>query len=255
MLEVRNLSVKIGEKQVLDNISFKLEKGEIIALMGPNGSGKTSLANTLMGNPEYKVIQGKIILDGQDITNLDPTERSLRGLFIAFQNPPEIPGVKLSSLLLASYNKKKGYTDDILKLTDPKLMKKIQEGIKQIGLPKQFIYRDVNVGFSGGERKRSEFLQAIILDPEYIILDEPDSGLDIDGLKTIGNLIKEMKEKGKGILLITHYTRIFDYVKPDKIIVLMNGRILVQDGPEIAQEIEEKGYSKLEEEYHKGETP
>jgi len=245
MLEVKGIKAKIQEKIVLKGVDLSLEKGEILALMGPNGSGKTSLAYVLMGHPKYEVIEGKILLDGDDITEEETHVRSIKGLFLAFQTPPEIPGVKLSNLLLAAYNKRKGVEGDLLKLVDTRFVSQTQKLVQMVGLPKDMLYREVNIGFSGGEKKRSEFLQAQVLDPNYIILDEPDSGLDADGLKMVGAMIAEMREKGKGVLLITHYTRIFKHVKPDKVMIMINGKIVAKDGVELAEKIDSIGYKGL----------
>ncbi len=245
MLELESVEASIGEKKVLRGIDLKLKQGEVIALMGPNGSGKTSLAYVIMGHPLYTLDAGRILLDGEDVTEEEADERSLKGIFLAFQSPPEIPGVRLSNLLLASYNKRKGVEGDLLKLTDPMFLKRVNTLVEKVGLPKDILYRELNIGFSGGEKKRSEFLQAYLLDPKYVILDEPDSGLDADGLQMVGKMIAEMKENGKGILLITHYTRIFKHVEPDKVIVMYNGKIALEDGLSLALKIDEVGYKGL----------
>ena len=245
MLELKEIEASIGDKKVLRGVDLKLEKGEVIALMGPNGSGKTSLAYVTMGHPLYSLDNGRIILDGEDITDEEADERSLKGVFLAFQSPPEIPGVRLSNLLLAAFNKRRGVEGDLLKLTDPTFLKKVNNLVQKVGLPRDILYRELNIGFSGGEKKRSEFLQAYLLEPKYVILDEPDSGLDADGLQMVGKMIAEMKEQGKGILLITHYTRIFKHVEPDKVVVMYNGRILAEDGLGLALKIDEVGYKGL----------
>lgn len=245
MLELESVEASIGEKKVLRGIDLKLKQGEVIALMGPNGSGKTSLAYVIMGHPLYTLDAGRILLDGEDVTEEEADERSLKGIFLAFQSPPEIPGVRLSNLLLASYNKRKGVEGDLLKLTDPMFLKRVNTLVEKVGLSKDILYRELNIGFSGGEKKRSEFLQAYLLDPKYVILDEPDSGLDADGLQMVGKMIAEMKENGKGILLITHYTRIFKHVEPDKVIVMYNGKIALEDGLSLALKIDEVGYRGL----------
>ncbi len=245
MLELESVEASISEKKVLRGIDLKLKQGEVIALMGPNGSGKTSLAYVIMGHPLYTLDAGRILLDGEDVTDEEADERSLKGIFLAFQSPPEIPGVRLSNLLLAAYNKRKGVEGDLLKLTDPMFLKRVNTLVEKVGLPKDILYRELNIGFSGGEKKRSEFLQAYLLDPKYVILDEPDSGLDADGLRMVGKMIAEMKESGKGILLITHYTRIFKHVEPDKVIVMYNGRIALEDGLSLALKIDEIGYKGL----------
>ncbi len=243
-LQVRDLVVRIRGlgKVVVDGVNLEVGKGEIVALMGPNGSGKSSLAYTIMGHPRYEVVSGDIVVDGESIVGLSPEERSLKGLFLGFQNPVEVEGVKLSNLIIASYNKRIGERD-LLKTSNPRIIVEINKYASILGLRRELLYRDVNVGFSGGERKRSEMLQALILNPRYVILDEPDSGLDVDGVKVIANAIETLRSRNTGVLLITHYTRILRYVKPSRVYVMVNGRIVEKGGYELAEKIDREGYS------------
>ncbi len=242
-LEVKGLVAKVRDtdKVVVNGVSLRVDRGEIVALMGPNGSGKSSLAYTLMGHPRYEVVSGDILLDGESIVGLPPEERSLRGLFLGFQNPVEVEGVKLSSLIVASYNKRVGERD-LFKTSNPRVFIEMNKYASMLGLRSELLYRDVNVGFSGGERKRSEMLQALMLNPRYVILDEPDSGLDVDGVKVIANSIELLRSRGTGVLLITHYTRILRYVKPSRVYVMVNGRIVASGGYELAEKIDREGY-------------
>jgi len=241
-LQVLNLLVAVNGKLIIKDVSLKVKRGEILVIMGPNGSGKTTLAYAIMGHPNYQIINGKIILDGEDITNLPTEERSLRGLYLAFQNPVEVKGIRLSTLLIAAINKREG-AKNLTKITDANLLANLMKEANEVGLKPEALYRDINVGFSGGEKKRSEIIQALLLKPKYIILDEPDSGLDIDGVKIIAEKISKMvHENNVGVIIITHYARLLKYIKPNRIIVMKNGRILKVGDYKIAYEVEEKGY-------------
>lgn len=244
-LEVEGLTVKIEDKVVLKKVSLTVDYGQVHAIMGPNGSGKSSLAYTIMGREGFEVIEGDIRLDGESLLDLETEERALKGIYIAMQDPPSLPGVRLSTLVIASINKKLGETRDLTRVKDPRLIRKLIKTSNEIGLAREILYREVNVGFSGGERKRSELLQAIMFEPRVAILDEPDSGLDIDGIKKVADYIKEMKQAGKAIMLITHYARLLKYVKPDKVTVLIDGEVVASGGPELANLVEEKGYAYL----------
>ncbi len=241
-LEIRDLQVEVGGKTILKKINLSVKPGTIHVLMGPNGSGKSTLAYTIMGRTGYNVKSGEIILGDEDITRAPPEERALKGIFLAFQEPPPIPGVRYSSFLIAILNKMRG-EEDLFKLSDPKLLAKIYETLELVGLPRSVLAREVNKGFSGGEKKRSEMLQAILLDPQIIVLDEPDSGLDIDGVKRVASLIRRLRGEGKGILLITHYARLLEYLNPDEVSVLVNGEIVATGTAELAEKIEREGYS------------
>jgi len=245
-LQIEDLYAEIGGKAVLRGVNIELKRGEVLALMGPNGSGKTTLANAVAGSPSVIVKRGKIVVDGEDITGLPPEERSLHGVLLLFQQPPEIPGVKLSTLMIAAYNKRRGSYADLLKATDPSLFSKMRSSLYAAGLNEDFLFRDLNVGFSGGERKRLELAQAMILGSKYLLMDEPDSGLDVEGLKAVGSFIEDARKEGRGVLLITHYTRLFSAVRPDRIAILFGGKVVVEGGLEVAERVEKEGYSWLE---------
>lgn len=240
-LKVQNLKVRVGGKEILKGVDLELNYGEIHAVMGPNGSGKSTLAYTIMGREGYEIVEGDIFFDGVSIKNLTADERALRGLFLGFQESPSIPGVRFSTFLIAVINKRMG-APDLTTIKDPKKLREIYNLLNEVGLNRSVLSRELNVGFSGGEKKRSEMLQALLLDPKVIILDEPDSGLDVDGIRKIAEIIKELKAKGKAILLITHYARLFNFVEPDKVTVLVDGKVAATGGPELAHMIEEKGY-------------
>ncbi len=242
-LKVENLTVSIENKVVLRDVSFELQRGEILSIMGPNGSGKTSLALTIMGHPRYRVISGRILIDEEDITNLPPDERSLRGLFLAFQNPVEVRGIRLSTLIFSALNKRRG-EKNLLK-SDPQIIPLLMKNLRDVGLSNEHLQREVNLGFSGGEKKRSELLQALMLKPKFLILDEPDSGLDVDGIKITAEKIKELASQGTGIIIITHYARLLKYLSPREIIVIRDGKIVTRGGSELSYLIEEKGYEAL----------
>ncbi len=239
MLEIKDLSVKVeSEKEILSGVNLSIEEAKVVAVMGPNGSGKSTLVNAIMGNKDYEISSGKIILDGEDITDLPTHERAKRGIFASFQNPPEINGVRYASFLPMALQKI--HPDD--KSTIVQLRNKMVEIFKRVGLGEEFISRYVNVGFSGGERKRAEIAQMIFLKPRYALLDEIDSGLDVDALNSIAKAILEMKENGTGFLIITHFSRILHLVKPDEVLVLKNGKIVESGDMDLVADIEEKGY-------------
>ncbi len=240
-LRVENLKVEVEGREVLKNVNIEVKPGTIHVLMGPNGSGKSTLAYTIMGREGYTVKSGRILLGEEDITSIPTEERALKGIFLGFQEPPAIPGLRYSSFLIALYNKRRG-VEDLFKIVDPRTLKRINEALVRVGLPRDVLYREVNKGFSGGEKKRSEMAQILLVEPDIIILDEPDSGLDVDGVKMIAGIIKELRDKGKGILLITHYARLLEYVNPDTVSVLYNGEIVASGGAEIAVEVERRGY-------------
>ena len=244
-LEVINLTVSIQGKRVLKNVSLKVDYGKVHAIMGPNGSGKSSLAYTIMGREGYEVEEGDIRLDGESLLDLETEERALKGIYLGMQEPPAIPGIKLSTLIIASLNKRRGVTDDITKVTDAKVVRRMYQVASAIGLPREVLTREVNVGFSGGEKKRSELLQAILTEPKVIILDEPDSGLDIDGIKKVAEYINDMRRQGKAVMLITHYARLLHHVKPDEVTVLLDGEVAAHGDYSLAVFVEERGYAKL----------
>ncbi|HJN56865.1 MAG: Fe-S cluster assembly ATPase SufC [Candidatus Woesearchaeota archaeon] len=235
-LEIKNLKVEVEGKQIVKGIDLKVGKGKVVALMGPNGSGKSTLSFALMGHPRYKITSGKILLDGKDITNAKPDEKSRAGLFLSFQYPKEISGVTASNFLrtaLNTRNKKQISVLDFHKL--------LQEKMNLLKIDKSFTTRYLNEGFSGGEKKRMEILQMSILEPKIGILDETDSGLDVDSLKIVSEGINKLK-KDMGILLITHYQRILDYMTPDEVHIIKEGKIVKSGGKELALEVEKKGF-------------
>jgi Fe-S cluster assembly ATP-binding protein len=242
-LEIQNLHVRTEEREILHGVDLKLDKGETHALMGPNGSGKSTLANTLMGNPVYEVTQGKILLDGEDITEADPDERARAGLFMAFQYPATIPGVSVANFMRMAVNA--GREEPIKVKEFGQLMGKHMELLK---INREFTSRYLNEGFSGGEKKRAEILQLAMLQPAYAVLDETDSGLDIDALRIVSDGVNAMRGPERGFLIITHYTRILGYVKPDFVHIMLDGKIVREGGSELAGELEEKGYEWVREE-------
>lgn len=240
MLEIKNLSVEVEGKRILNKINLKLYKGKVYALMGPNGSGKTSLANVLMANPKYKILSGKIFLDNEDITNLPVNEKARKGIFVSYQNPVEISGVTVSNFLRTAFNSLK---DNKLSLLD--FQKLLQEKTKELDINEKFLKRYLNEGFSGGEKKKTEILQMLVLNPSFVILDETDSGLDIDSLKTVSKGINKFLNGDKIVLIITHYRKILDYINPDKVFIMKDGEICAEGGMELINKIEEKGYEKI----------
>jgi len=248
LLEIKNLEVKINNKAILHGINLTINEGEVHTIMGPNGSGKSTLSKVIMGHPKYEITGGNILYKGESILKMEPYERALSGIFLAFQYPKEIIGVTLEEFLMAAYRAKKAFTDPskppILVFRFQKMLKEIMAELK---MPEDFANRFLNVGFSGGEKKKAEALQMAILRPELAIMDETDSGLDVDALKTIsGSIDKVMrKREGTGVLLVTHYQRILKYLKPDYVHVLKNGKIVKSGGYELAHELEEKGYEHL----------
>ena len=244
ILEVKNLKASINENEILNSLDLKIYKGEIHAIMGPNGSGKSTLSKVLAGHPAYEVLEGEILFKGKDIITLDPEERSHLGIFLAFQYPIEIPGVSNEDFLRLAYNAKQNFCDK--PEVDPlEFLSIINEKLELVEMSPIFLGRNVNEGFSGGEKKRNEILQMILLDSELSILDETDSGLDIDALKTISNGINAFMNKNKAIILITHYQRLLDYVKPTFVHVMQNGKIIKTGTAELAKELELKGYEWL----------
>ena len=244
MLEIKDLQVSINENQILKNLNLTINKGEIHAIMGPNGSGKSTLSKVLAGHPAYTITNGHVSFKGSDILELEPEERSHLGIFLAFQYPIEIPGVTNEDFLRLSYNAKQKFYNK--PAVDPiEFLNIIYKKLELINMSPVFLSRNVNEGFSGGEKKRNEILQMILLDSELAILDETDSGLDIDALKTISLGINNFMNSSKSILLITHYQRLLDYIKPTYVHVMHNGKIIKTGSAELAKELEEKGYEWL----------
>lgn len=244
ILEIKNLKASINENEILKDLNLKIHKGEIHAIMGPNGSGKSTFSKVLAGHPAYQVLNGEILFKGVSILNLDPEERSHLGIFLAFQYPIEIPGVSNEDFLRLAYNSKQKFLNKAE--VDPiEFFGVITEKLQVVDMDPIFLSRNVNEGFSGGEKKRNEILQMILLDSELSILDETDSGLDIDALKIISKGINTFMDQDKAIILITHYQRLLDYVKPDYVHVMQNGKIIKTGGADLAKELEKKGYEWL----------
>ena len=249
-LEIRNLhaSVDGDEEMILRGLDLTVKKGEIHALMGPNGSGKSTLANVLMGNPAYEVHEGEVLLDGENLLDLEPDERSRAGLFLAFQYPVAIPGVTLANFLRHAINARmKAEDPDSKGIPIPKFARLMREKMTQLQIDHAFAGRYLNEGFSGGEKKRAEVLQMAVLEPEIAVLDETDSGLDIDALRIVADGVNALTGPDMGALLITHYQRMLNHIKPDYVHVLYDGRIVESGGPELALELEEKGYEWIRE--------
>lgn len=236
-LEIKNLHASINGEPILKGVTLDVELGKVHALMGPNGSGKSTLASVLMGSPKYEVTQGQIILDGENITESSPDQRAKLGLFLSFQYPAEITGVTLSNFLRTARNAVKDEKLDVLQFH-----KLLKEKMEELNIDSAFTKRYLNEGFSGGEKKRAEILQMSILEPKYSILDECDSGLDINSIKIVGEGVNKMRGPKKGILIITHYYRILKYLTPDFVHILVNGQIVESGGKELAENIEANGF-------------
>jgi Fe-S cluster assembly ATP-binding protein len=243
MLEITNLHATVADKPIIDGLTLSVPTGEVHAIMGPNGAGKSTLAYVLGGRPGYEVTEGSVAFDGQDLFAMEPHERAAAGLFLGFQYPVEIPGVSMLQFVREALNtqrRARGEKD----LSGAEFIKLARAEATELGMDPEMLKRPVNVGFSGGEKKRAEMVQMGIIRPRFAVLDETDSGLDIDALRTVGAGINRiMRAPDKGVLLITHYQRLLDYVKPDKVHVLSRGRIVRSGGPELAQELEREGYT------------
>lgn len=241
MFHIKNLKISVEGKPIVDGVSLKIRPGEIHAIMGPNGSGKSSLANAVMGHPKYTISEGEVFMDSQNLVPLKADKRARAGLFLAFQYPKEIPGVTVSSFLqtaVASVRKARGLSPR----SPMEFRKLLREKLAEFSLDSKFMNRYMNEGFSGGEKKKMEILQMALLEPRMAILDETDSGLDVDALKIVAEGIKKLATPERGVLLITHYQRILHYVTPHFVHVMMEGRIVKEGGPELAQKLEKEGY-------------
>lgn len=246
MLQIKNLHATVDGIEILKGIDLEIKAGEVHAIMGPNGSGKSTLSKVIAGHPAYEVTQGEIIFEGADIAELDADERARKGIFLAFQYPVEIPGVSNSMLMRQSYNAlRREHGEEEL---DPLEFDDYVHGkLDLVEMDPKFLDRSVNDGFSGGEKKRNEILQMAVLNPKLALLDETDSGLDIDALRIVSNGINQIKSSEKGVLLVTHYQRILNYITPDFVHVLKNGRIVKSGGKELALQLEDEGYEVVEE--------
>jgi Fe-S cluster assembly ATP-binding protein len=251
LLEIRNLHVRAGEKEILKGVDLTIEEGQIHALMGPNGSGKSTLANAIMGHPGLEVTDGQIIFRGEDITELEPDERARKGVFMAFQYPVAVPGVTVTKYLrtvMNAHREERG--EDPIPLKE--FRKTVEAAMELTEVPREFASRYLNEGFSGGEKKRMEILQLALQQPALSVLDETDSGLDIDALRIVAHGVNTLKGPDMGVLIITHYQRILHMVEPDFVHVLYQGRIVKEGGPELVETLEEKGYGWIREEVEAG---
>jgi Fe-S cluster assembly ATP-binding protein len=247
LLEIKNLHVEIDGKKILNGLDLTVNAGEVHAIMGPNGSGKSTLAYVLAGKADYRVIEGKVLFNGANVLDMDPDERAAKGLFLAFQYPIEIPGVATMTFLRTALNaqrKKRGEAE----LTTPEFMKRVREQAGQLAINMDMLRRGVNVGFSGGEKKRNEILQMSLLEPKLAVLDETDSGLDIDALKIVADGVNRLRSPERASIVITHYQRLLDYIVPDIVHVLSKGRIVKTGGKELAHELEAGGYARFQDE-------
>lgn len=244
-LKIQNLRVSIEDKEILKDFSLNVKGGEIHAIMGPNGTGKSTLASALMGHPHYEVTSGTVELDGEDLLEMDVDERARAGLFLAMQYPSEISGVTTADFLRSAINVQRGEGNEISLM---KFIRQLDEKMNALDMDEQYAQRYLNEGFSGGEKKRNEILQMMMLQPRICLLDEIDSGLDIDALKVVAKGVNDMRSEERGFLIITHYQRLLNYITPDYVHVMMQGRIVKSGGPELAQKLEEQGYDWIKEE-------
>ncbi|UOQ85296.1 Fe-S cluster assembly ATPase SufC [Gracilibacillus salinarum] len=244
-LEIKDLHVEIEGQEILKGVNLTITGGEFHAVMGPNGTGKSTLASAIMGHPKYEVTQGQILLDGEDVLEMEVDERAKAGLFLAMQYPSEISGVTTSDFLRSSINAQREEGDEIPLM---KFIKEMDEAMDYLEMDKNMAQRYLNEGFSGGEKKRNEILQLMMIQPQIAILDEIDSGLDIDALKVVSKGINKLRGEDFGCLIITHYQRLLDYITPDKVHVMMQGRVVKSGGPELAQRLEAEGYDWIKQE-------
>jgi Fe-S cluster assembly ATP-binding protein len=260
VLEIRNLHATAGEAEILKGVNLTLRSGEIHALMGPNGSGKSTLAYVIAGHPHYEVTQGDILIDGESVLEMEADERTRAGLFLAFQYPVSVPGVSVANFLRTAVSNVRGYTDKKDETTGSGVIgsnlmpmrefrRELNDKMKEYNVDASFARRYLNDGFSGGEKKRTEVLQMAMLEPKFAILDESDSGLDIDALKVVADGINKLATEDRGFLMITHYQRLLNYVTPDYVSIFYGGRIVQTGGPEVAAMLEEKGYTWVEEHF------
>ena len=246
MLQIKNLHATVGDKEILKGLNITVNAGEVHAIMGPNGAGKSTLASIIAGNENYEMTSGEILLDNEDISEMAPEERAHKGVFLSFQYPVEIPGVSVTNFMRTSINEtRKAQGKEEMSASE--MLKLIREKAELLEIDRKFLSRSLNEGFSGGEKKRNEIFQMAMLEPKLAILDETDSGLDIDALRIVANGVNKLKSKDNAVIVITHYQRLLDYIIPDFVHVLMDGKIVKSGGKELAYELEEKGYDWIKE--------
>jgi Fe-S cluster assembly ATP-binding protein len=246
-LEVKNLHVEIDDKKILNGLNLSVEKGQVAAIMGPNGSGKSTLAYVLAGKPGYTVTEGDVLLDGESILEMGPDERAAKGVFLAFQYPVEVPGVATMTFLRTALNAQRK-TRGESEVSTPEFMKLVRDTAGKLGISQDMLRRAVNVGFSGGEKKRQEILQMSVLQPSLAVLDETDSGLDIDALRIVADGVNALRSPERSMVVITHYQRLLNYIVPDVVHVMARGKVVRSGGKELALELEAKGYAQYQEE-------
>jgi len=246
LLEIKNLHAEIGGKKILNGLDLVVNKGEVHAIMGPNGSGKSTLAYVLAGKPDYEITEGEVLFGGENILEMQPDERAAKGLFLAFQYPIEIPGVATMTFLRTALNAQRKHRGEV-ELSTPEFIKKVRETATKLGIDQEMLRRAVNVGFSGGEKKRAEILQMAMFEPRLGVLDETDSGLDIDALKIAADGVNRLRSPERAFIVITHYQRLLNHIVPDIVHVLSKGRIVRTGGKELAHELEAQGYAQYQE--------
>jgi len=247
LLEVKDLHVEVDGKKILNGLTLNVEKGQVAAIMGPNGSGKSTLAYVLAGKDNYNVTGGDVLLDGESVLEMSPDERAAKGMFLAFQYPVEVPGVATMTFLRTALNAPRK-TRGEAEVTTPEFMKLVRDTAAHLGISQDMLRRAVNVGFSGGEKKRNEILQMAVLQPRLAVLDETDSGLDIDALRIVSDGVNRLRSKERSMIVITHYQRLLQYIVPDIVHVMAKGRVVKSGGKELALELEAKGYAQFQEE-------
>ncbi|THF69783.1 Fe-S cluster assembly ATPase SufC [Deinococcus sp. Arct2-2] len=243
-IEIRNLHASVGDMPILKGINLIIPRGELHAVMGPNGNGKSTLAKVIVGDPEYTVTEGEVLVDGVNILEMEPDERARLGLFLAFQYPVEIPGVTIANFLRLAMQARKAEGEEV---SFSEFYGKLLAALKVLEWDESIVERYLNAGFSGGEKKRNEILQMLMLDPTYIIMDETDSGLDVDALKIVAKGVNSMRGPGLGGLIITHYQRLLDYIVPDRVHIIVDGKVVQSGGPELAKKLDSEGYDWVKE--------
>jgi Fe-S cluster assembly ATP-binding protein len=244
LLEIKNLHVEIGGKKILNGLDLVVEKGQVAAIMGPNGSGKSTLAYVLAGKPDYEVTQGEVLFNGENLLDMSPDDRAAKGVFLAFQYPVEVPGVPTMTFLRTALNAQRKARGEP-EATTPEFMKLVRDTASRLGISQEMLRRAVNVGFSGGEKKRQEILQMSVLQPRLAVLDETDSGLDIDALRLVADGVNALRSPERSMIVITHYQRLLNYIVPDVVHVMANGKVAKTGGKELALELEAKGYAEF----------